>query len=263
MTDQARQNIIEKIKKLLSLSENNPNEHEAAAAAEKARELLEAHDLSMLDCKEKLEEVTERHLDTGKKNVPLWISQLAVIVSEHFNCLSIVYKEEGESKVIIFIGSATDIAVTEYVYTYLMKTIVKLSDSQCLPSNINARRYKESFKIGVVMGLRKNLETMRKAHDNLANATTKAKTGELIVIKKDAVAEYMRNNMGKINRTRPKITPYSAAFNRGHQEGEKISINPAVNRHNGTRAIGYNRVKADDIQKPSCFFSVVFMQQTP
>lgn len=238
MTEEARQNIIEKIKKLLSLSENNPNEHEAAAAAEKARELLEAYDLSMLDCKEKLEEVTEKHVDTGKMNLPLWISQLAAIVSEHFNCYSLVFKRGRESKVIIFIGTETDIAVTESVYTYLMHTVIKLSDNQYVPSNINARRYKESFKIGVVMGLRKNLETMRKVHDNLANATTKAKTGELIIIKQDGVAEYIRNNMGKINRTKPRISPYSAAFSRRHQEGERISINPAVNRHYGTRAIG-------------------------
>lgn len=39
--------IVERIKKLLALAANNPNEHEAQVAAAKAQEMLEAHNLDM------------------------------------------------------------------------------------------------------------------------------------------------------------------------------------------------------------------------
>jgi hypothetical protein len=72
----ADQKLLEKIRKLLALARDPSNEHEAALAAAKARELLAEHNLTLKDVEIGSIPSGERRVDMGGR-VERWIRVLA------------------------------------------------------------------------------------------------------------------------------------------------------------------------------------------
>lgn len=102
-----RAQILEKIRKLLALSES-PNEYEAALAAARARALLDKYDLSMDEVEVRAEEVLLHTVSTGVNKPYLWMGHLASDVGFAFNCR--VFKAMGS---MIFCGINSDTKVAE------------------------------------------------------------------------------------------------------------------------------------------------------
>lgn len=100
--------IIEKIKKLLSLSESS-NENEAKIAMLKAQELLMKHKLSMREVKEfkvynsAIKEKASSITFTKAK----WKSKLAKLIADNFGCYH--YFHSRYSHQIVFFGREEDI----------------------------------------------------------------------------------------------------------------------------------------------------------
>ena len=81
--------ILNKIKNLLDLANNNPNENEAIAAALKAQELMAKYDIELDqldDKKETREIVKEVYRQSGKHEMKRWKIGLASIIAENFRC---------------------------------------------------------------------------------------------------------------------------------------------------------------------------------
>ena len=66
MTREEREKLFDKIRKLMALS-HSPNEHEAALAAARAREILDKYDLSLTEVEMSGEEIIEHRVDTGTR----------------------------------------------------------------------------------------------------------------------------------------------------------------------------------------------------
>lgn len=239
MTDNNRKKeLIEKIKKLLSLSENNPNEHEAAAAAEKARELLEAYEIAEHELSEKPEEVTEAIHNTHKSKIPQWLLRLANTTAKHFNCEIIFhYKRYERSAFIKFLGTPTDIEIATYTFTYLKRTIEEMSKNILPDNGASTRRFRESYRSGIVQGISNNLFVLRKKHNDTLKPEMQTRSGDLILVKKDAIQNYKRIRYPNLKTKTNSYNPEYDAFNRGREHGKGISINSAINRHNNVRSI--------------------------
>lgn len=111
--------IIEKIRKLFALSENNPSEDEAKAAALKAQELLAQYNIAEADIREfdttPAEEICEIRVDLAAKK---WKYDLATAVANNFRCKRFYF---GKSCV-CFYGHKTDATVAAETFKYLFKT---------------------------------------------------------------------------------------------------------------------------------------------
>ncbi len=241
MTTDKRTAIIEKIKKLLALSTSS-NEHEAAAAAEKARQLLEAYDLEAVDLQEQPESVHEHCHDQRYCTLPTWLSDLAYVAAEHFSCKYLIHKNHsGPGSIIAFIGTPTDTAIADYVFMFLQRTIDRIAANTPTPPGMNTRRFRDSFKIGAVHGIREKLQSIRAAsqHRTENRVQTHAATGrDLVLIKRDAVEIYTRNKYPRIRKqSGSQARPDSSSYHAGAAAGRDISINPAVNQHAGAKAI--------------------------
>lgn len=95
-----KKEVIEKIKKLLALS-NSSNEHEAALAASHAQRLLSEHNLAMTDVEARKEaEVADKVETDAAKTLPKWVWELLWGVQKAFDC-QVVHKGIGK---IVFIG---------------------------------------------------------------------------------------------------------------------------------------------------------------
>lgn len=115
-TDSTR--IIEKIKKVLELSKNNPSENEAQAAALKAQELMAQYHISLAEVEDiqDIENIVEETVMVG--NGKKWKYRLANVVARNFRCRTFYYG----TKIVVFYGYETDAKIAAETFKYLFNT---------------------------------------------------------------------------------------------------------------------------------------------
>lgn len=107
--------IIDKIRKILELSKNNPSKEEAEAAALKAQKMLADYHISMSDLEEcDPDDIAGTSTEVGGTKKWRWL--LAEVVANNFRC-----KFYSTGKLVTFYGHATDIEVAKDTYEYLFK----------------------------------------------------------------------------------------------------------------------------------------------
>lgn len=155
MNDKAR--VIERIKKLLALSES-ANEHEAALAAEKAQELLAEYNIDMFDIQETEDDPTaEVHEERAQSRPQAWRRSVYMAVAKMYFCeyyfIGGVFVLDPNSKrgrvkrdTHCFVGKPHNTEVAKLMAAYLCATILRLSSqgSHQYPKSERAR-YKKSF----------------------------------------------------------------------------------------------------------------------
>ncbi len=109
----ADERIIERIKKVLELSMNNPSVAEAQAAALKAQEMMAQYHVTMLDLDGVIKEpITEFEIEVGNKR---WKYGLANVVARNYACK--VFSRGSDY--IIFYGYESDVLIAGNVFSML------------------------------------------------------------------------------------------------------------------------------------------------
>lgn len=155
--------IIEKVKKILELSKNNPSIKEAESAALKAQKLMAEYHISLseIEAVEDVENISEKQVDVGKGNK--WKYFLAGIVARNFRCKNFYY---GKSTV-VFYGYEEDAAIAAMTFEFLFKNGNKAANNyyqkrrkEALQGNyyFNGRGIKNAFLAGYLQGIKESLE---------------------------------------------------------------------------------------------------------
>lgn len=119
VSSEKRQQIIDKIKKLLALSANNPSQEEAISATLMAQKLMAKYKIHEDETLEEIQEedLIESIFSSQKRDSSFhaWRKQLAVIVAKNFCCKC--YMKGGD---VVFRGYKQDaeIALNAYMYLY-------------------------------------------------------------------------------------------------------------------------------------------------
>jgi hypothetical protein len=183
--------IIEKIRKLLSLSTSD-NEHEAAAAVAKAQALLSKYNLEMADIpnlESKSGKAAEKAKTRTRQRLERWAYNLARVTADAFDC---DYYHSGDGHT-VFIGVGVDHDVCAWTYTYLYRTLLRMGSTylrtKCrrLRSNRSKKMARESYLRGVVHTINQRLQEQKEQ-------TPITETG-LVVVKKSAVADAMPDDV--------------------------------------------------------------------
>lgn len=152
-----KKSIIEKIKKVMALAENNPNQNEAIAAALKAQEMMAKFHIKEEDLGIELKEDNIDKLEcvlSGKAQK--WRLQLAITLAKNFRCK--IYLTDGN---VTFYGYEEDIKICSEVFRSLYSIGVKLSDKEKREARKKygtATGVRNSFCIGFVQGIQSELE---------------------------------------------------------------------------------------------------------
>jgi hypothetical protein len=224
--------VIDKIRKLLALSES-PVENEAAVAAEKARELLSKYnlgmaDLSITELKKRLE-VTERVVE-DKKVLQDWVQNLLAHVSEAFDCECVLNTKAGRKNRIIFIGSSEDSLVAVYIFQYLRQTLRTMARNNVKEFRKQhpewtfmqlKRSYLEGATHRIGERLRAGAAVCHEEEKNVCSALIVVKTGEIkkYIEEKFRQPEQFGFRAETLNRD---------AFNLGYQDAADIPIRTAI-----------------------------------
>lgn len=243
MSNDKKKKMIEKVKKLLSLSDS-PNEHEAILAARRAKDILDKYNLTMTEID--TPEINENVYDTGSIQIKNWLAFLANGVAKNFNSQIYMVKgirktnwnRNGKNAKLVFVGSELDLEIVNYVFGYLKKTVETMTDNylKSLPNrtNINKKTLKNSYVLGLVSEINKKITEFAKKDDVSDEMSASGKTGkELIIIKKDAIGEFLKDkNLKSKKRNTSKVN--GEAYNKGGADGKNVSINRGVYGSNGS-----------------------------
>lgn len=154
--------VIEKVRKLLALANNNPNEHEAAAAADKAMKLLEAYNLDMSSVERtrtgrRADEKRQGGLYKWQRNLWHAVARLHFCVYEEVKGLTAGSKYEHR-----VIGSQANVVGTELMADYLVQTIERLTQKHAKAVGYNVFcRDMIAYREGMASRLVERLNTLR------------------------------------------------------------------------------------------------------
>lgn len=127
--------VIERIKKLLALAGNNPNEHEAASAAARAQELMQEHDLSMESVSTKVDARTAGIGRTDRTTLRErgkpggWKVDIFRAVGDTSDCWVYIVGDVGRAQTGYLIGRKTDTELARYIFEFLVREIERLQQA--------------------------------------------------------------------------------------------------------------------------------------
>jgi len=215
--------ILEKIKKLLALGGNNPNENEARAALLKAAKLAEEHNLAIsdIDLTTKKVNVIQDRIIVRKHN-RTWTGSLIYIICKCFDCEAVydeVYLEDGERALACFIvGMKTDVELCTWYVKIIQMRIGRNSEKK-----FKLQKDQVTFSYGAAVEVKVRLEEMFiKPREQERTQSTR----DLVVVKSHEVqAEFKRlyphTKSAKVQR--PNLTNREA-YDSGREYGKSMPL---------------------------------------
>jgi hypothetical protein len=228
LTDNSR--IIDRVRKILALSESD-NEHEAAIASVKAREMLAKYNLSMSDIVFEPESIKATRIEVkARKNLESWMWELLNIVTKSCDC---EYFHHSGGK-IFFVGVGADHQVASYMFSYLYRTLLKLSleytkshPDYFFISASTQKLIRKSFILGALETISTRLEESEQNCPVTENA--------LVPVKNSAIEKEMPDNIKKVSSRTQSID--LRCYRDGIREGNNILLNKPVESDNGQREL--------------------------
>jgi hypothetical protein len=227
--------IIERIKKLLRLSEDPTNEHVAEAAAQKAQELIEEHNIKSEMFADKESPTREDPKWQGfivhNRRVQTWMVTLCDgLCSANYGRLGIT---SGEG--IQFLGAKSDYDIVVELYNWIVKQLHAMATNKGLKG---VREY-NSYKLGASTTIKKRLiKAKQDAKEKLelealweeANA---GKKNELVLFRQAIIA--LEDYTKKVNDQAKRdlggawrggsVASDASAYAQGVSDGQHVSLN--------------------------------------
>lgn len=224
--------IVDKIKKLLSLAKSG-NEHEARLAAEKASELLIKYNLSLAEI-EKSQKLDVFDGKYGKRDYTFFKSRASMNQQYIFSLLQEFFfiaivkgkalvKTEDTAKLYLcwsFIGRPINIEIAEYIHDFLSN---KFDDLWRDYKKMFPKSKRKDFIIGLYSGLHTQLSERRKQ--------TAETSKDLILSEETDLLKYMRqvfdNNVKEKSVKKVSVEDLATAM-AGREAGQKLQIIPGI-----------------------------------
>lgn len=209
LSDEKREEIIDKVKKILSLANNNPSQEEAIAAALKAQKLMMKYNIhedevTLEEIKDEIDSVfSEQPHDS---HLMKWRKILAKIVAEAFRCNAYMHGKD-----VVFRGYREDAKLALEVYLSLYSVghaLAKKTESKARSMNGTAKGVYNSFTAGFLKGV--------------SDAFNEQCTALMIVTPKEVKEDYdqfCKENCRSATTVQLKSNDYKA-FNSGYREGK-------------------------------------------
>lgn len=233
--------LLDKTNKLLALAQSD-NEHEAALAMQRVRELYAKYNLDQVE-KRREAQFVSWILNFKSKRIEGWQSVILVILDKHFFVRTISFSEFDptdlvEYKAAEIIGKKENVLMAEYVYQFLERTVNALWEKHLkekpsledLP-HPTLRSEKRHFMIGVLDGFMDQLD-QTKCYQNLGRSESECKS-LVRTADKELNEFYKRKYPRTSTRSGGGFNPDRETYKSGVSEGQKIRLHKPVAGHDG------------------------------
>jgi hypothetical protein len=230
--------LLKRAEKLLALA-GSANEHEAALAMRRVRELYARYNLERLR-ERKPEDLVYAIITRKKQRFDTYESTIFAILSEHFFvktvCTTTFDAADGvEYKAVELLGARANVLLAEYVYHYLYRTIHDLWTAHRAAGHESGGQQKRSYLLGLLKGFRDKLARERVAGETPHEAVSQADKALLAVGSREA-EDFLRYRHPRLSTRRYGGAPIDGhAYAAGVQAGERITIRKGVEQHAGNR----------------------------
>lgn len=237
--------IIEKIKKLLALSERNNSPHEAATAAARAQALMMEHKLEVSDLKDvPVEEVEQAVFLEEGKNLVNWRANLMWGLARNNFCEMITSKapRNGEwVRCYKIIGRKSDSDAVQYLFCYFVSEINRLAaEAAVKETEYMAKEEKRlwtpgkswfmSFRLGAAQEIADRLDAKRAETENTFKASAekglaKASTALVVLNKsKEEIETYKKKHFPKLRTHAAARVSRMDAYESGREAGRGVQL---------------------------------------
>jgi len=228
-----KEKAIDKIKKLLALS-NSPNENEAAAALAKAMEICAQHDLNIGDVEAIPQGETIEHKDicAMRQKTPAWECSLSNGLARLFGCRVLMTGYiEFRTKVskLQFIGYTSDVEICTYVYEYLKRQVSRMTTEHIKTKIFRKRTTKEHYRECYLHGI--VLAVLSKARQVYEKQHSDYQTPGLIVSRGALIDKYLNDRGGKDYNIKHS-TKRKDAMAAGWMDGRSVNLHRGMSAEN-------------------------------
>lgn len=205
--------LIDRIKKLLALSANNPNPHEAQVALKRAQKLLAENDMSMTS----LTDVEDESIgESHGKNVQRWTRTVYSAITNLYQCEYIIDPNPPARHIVI--GTLANRTTAILIINYVLKSIR-------IESKGKSASFRNGAALGVYQSCKKILEEEKKNKDIIIPGTGLV-AADIRLVRSSANDRYINDEHGDVCTSRRSRSFYSQA---GHDFGSSLSVNPQIN----------------------------------
>lgn len=226
MTDEQLK-VIERVKKLLNLSEGTNSAEEAETAVTMAQQILSKYNLSIKDLDEYKEkaECTERGCRIRTKVIPSWVNTLMSLCQYMYDTRCLVSQIKGERPTVFFIGVEPNTTICLNTFITLYKALDEMTLVEH-PSMYVADR-KQSWRIGFITGLFAKVMKQKE--------TTLSEERSLVLVQKDKIDQYIKEQYQNLReRTAPRPEMKDAvAYQEGYMRGKEYNVAPQIEEAHG------------------------------
>jgi hypothetical protein len=229
---QENSKIVERIQKLLALSQSS-NEHEAALALAKAQALLAEHNLS----------VAQVQARSGAKPVYLkevvnlnshenWRRELLARIARQNFCRTVLLRHTSMA----IIGELVNTQAVQAMYASVVPQLEKLASAwyqvyRYQGGDVPARTWKNNFFLGAVVTIGERLVEEQRAFEAASNACR-----SLVVVKDRDLREAVQGFYPHLRTSNFRYTPAPDGYARGVEAGQQVRFRDEVNRPGARRS---------------------------
>ncbi len=229
------QRLMDKVEKLMALAES-AEEHEAALAMERVRELYAKYNLEKLKAAQ-VDDYVYCVIDRKRKR---WAADDTAIFSilASFFFVKPIFKDRFDAKdletyqVVELLGSRENVLMAEYVYFFLRRTLDQLWTLKSRELG-GGKLEKRSYFLGLCNGFRKKLAEAKVRSD----VKLSAEVG-LIKVSGDALNAYVETRYPKLSsRKRASAGVDKRAYDDGTRDGRQITIHKGVTNQSSSKGL--------------------------
>lgn len=253
MPTEVSDSLLAKIAKLLALSKDKSNEHEAAQAAALAQKLLHEHNLSLAQVERRAGrpkgEVGQKRQAQPIKpgSGSTWRLRLAAHIASSNFC-KVLHIKEGNLLTLIWIGRDADVQVGIYIYEYLQRELERLAQEysvsqweaaklEAVDEGMSFHAYekvlrcqnrhpllaKRSWLEGAVAGVASTLTKEQQLR--LTESTSTA----LVAVRDQEIAQFVQKTYGKLGRGRGVSSRMDQnSYGTGFSKGRTMQARPGL-----------------------------------
>lgn len=232
------QSIIDKVKKLQSLSKSN-NLNEAAAAAAAANKLIDQYRLSMIDLEfedssisEPIEEDVEPVYETGR--LTQWKINLVSVLASHYGCYvynNCTYSSGRKHSRLCLVGRRSDIAIHKYMFNWLQLECTRLSAKETKGlGKVFADSYCKGFVSGIQTQLKASrIEVVKDTNDaSLVKINQRSAEAEQYLLSNKKLSQDKYKSHSKVNKF---------AFALGLDKGNSVHLGQSLSNNVGGKLL--------------------------
>ncbi len=219
MNELPDEHILEKIKKILALTES-PNENEAAVAAAKVKELLTQYNLDIADVEiadvKTASDIESSSFDAHYK----WHSNLFAAVGRTHFCR--VYKDTYTKRTVM-VGTRINVQVASTLANWIAVQLDYMAFHKVQDIDVGKLAYRNNFLHGAVARISERLDEMHRRQQDNTSVTA------LVVRHEDRINDWLEEQGIRLQRGKAKKVG-SYGYDAGRSAADKVDLAPGSNQ---------------------------------